>query len=150
MNGACDAVYNIRWPPQGCVSRWLLTKWRSVPDFTREHKLAESSVKGFLVFHEHDIGIPQFSGTADDRADQHQYHPYTLHGWCAGSQLRASGNSHGLGAGGVLPLAAVSSFRSGRPRLAEPRSLRTVDRARIHAPLLAASLDRSPGRQQGL
>ena len=56
--------------------------------------------------------FPHFAGDSKHGSDQHQHHPYPLHGWRAGRQFRTSRNSHGDGAGGVLLVAAVPSLRS--------------------------------------
>ena len=51
------------------------------------------------------------------------------------------------GAGGLLPVAALSALRPGGSDLAEPRPLRALGRARVDAALFAAAPDRREGRQ---
>ena len=87
---------------------------------------------------------------ANNGSDLHQHHPDALDGCSAGRQFRASGNTHGIGAGGLLPLAGVPSLRSTRPGVAESRPLRSVDRPRVDAALFAPAPDGSARCQQRL
>jgi len=80
----------------------------------------------------------------------HQHHPHPVHRRGPAGQLRPPGHPHGHGAGGLLPVAALPSFRSRRSHLAQPGPLRAVRGARLHAPLLAAAPDRGQGGEQGL
>ena len=70
-----------------------------------------------------------------NRNPLHQYHPHSLDGRCAEGQFGPSRHSHGPGAGGLLPVAALPALRSGRSHLAQPRSLRAVRRPCLHAAL---------------
>src|ERR1700746_379526 len=88
-----------------------------------------------LILNEHSNCFLQFSRAANNGSDLRQHHPNTLHGCGSGSQFRAPRNSHGVSSGGLLPLAAVPSLRSARSRLAEQRSLRSVERGCAHAAL---------------
>ena len=80
----------------------------------------------------------------------HQHHPHAFDRWRAGGRLGTSRNTDGAGASGLLPMAAVPSFRSSGSRLAESRSFRAVNRSCIHAALLAPAFNRRPSGEQGL
>src|SRR5215469_18389336 len=95
------------------------------------------------ILNEHSNGFTEFPDAAIVGSDLCQHHPHAFHGWGPGRQFGASWNSHGVGAGGLLSLAEVPSFRPARSRMAEPRSLCAVDWARVHVALFLASLDRS-------
>src|SRR6516162_3615222 len=103
-----------------------------------------------FISNEYSNCFPQLTGAAINGSDKYQHHSYALHGWSPGRQFGTSWNSHGNGARGLLSLAAVPSLRSAGSRMAEPRSLRAVARARVHAALFPSSLDRSPSCQQRL
>ena len=77
----------------------------------------------------------------------HQHDSHPGHGRRAGGQLRPSRHADGPGPGRLLPLAALPALRSAGPDLAQPRSLRPLQRPRVDAALFVAAPDRRQGRR---
>ena len=63
----------------------------------------------------------------------HQHHPHPGDGCGAAGELGTSGRAHGVGASGLLLVAAIPALRSGRSDLAQPRPLRALQRPCFHA-----------------
>src|SRR5262249_23497882 len=73
-----------------------------------------------------------FTGTATGyRPSQHRYDSNASNRWSAKSELRPPGRADGAGAGGVCALAKLSALRPGRSAVAESRSIRAFEWARI-------------------
>src|SRR6266576_2661467 len=71
-----------------------------------------------------------------------QYHPHPLDRRGATGRVRASRHSDGARAVGLYNLEPRHAVRPGGPDLAQPRSIRALERSRLDAALVGASPDR--------
>ena len=91
-------------------------------------------------------------GSADDErpagpvVDQHHSHPVDRRG--PAGEVRPSGHADGAGAAGLHDLEPGDALRSAGSDLAEPRSLRAVERSRIDAAVVGAASDRHARRER--
>ena len=77
----------------------------------------------------------------------HQHHPHAVDRRGAGGELRPSRHADGARADGLRALEPRDALRSRRPDLAQPRSLRAVQRPRVDAAVVAAASHRRQGGQ---
>ena len=92
-------------------------------------------------------------GQNDGRRGVRQHDPDPGDGHGRGGQVRAPGRPHGAGARGLRALHARAAAQSRQPRLAQPRPLRALERARLGPALQPAAPVRvrpAAGRAQAL
>ena len=89
-------------------------------------------------------GLPAQPG---HRNAVHQHDPHAVDRRGAGGQLGSSGHADGARAAGVRAVESRDALRSRRSDLAQPRSLRAVQRPRVDAAVVAAASHRREGGQ---
>ena len=85
-----------------------------------------------------------------DRPADRQHHPHAGDGRGAGGELGAPGHTDGAGPGGLRALDAVPALRPRAAGVGQPRPVRALRRARLHAALRIAAPVRGQVGQPGL